>query len=311
MILPNVPIADYVADRVPGPEGVAIPPTLNSSVANLLLTRSARHAWEASPRLNPAWAPDDDRDFDLGTASHGVLLEGREIFVIDYPDYRSKSAQAVRDEAKAAGKLPALAWQAEAIKRIVKNARAKLDSCPDLEDIGLGMPEQTILWQHEGIWLRCRPDWLSADHRVIISLKTTRASAEPTAFMRTILGGGYDLQAAFELAGVKAATGIDATYVWLAVECAAPYAASLIGLSPEFREFAMIKFRKAVGLWTACLAENRWDGYPARIAYVDLPPWAQANFIERHGYDAPSVDDGRPLEEQMFNQEFDPTRRAK
>ena len=44
--------AEYHAD--PAPE-----PSLSRSLAHTLLTRSPRHAWQAHPRLNPAWLPDE------------------------------------------------------------------------------------------------------------------------------------------------------------------------------------------------------------------------------------------------------------
>jgi hypothetical protein len=301
VILPNVPVADYVADRAEISGDARRPASLNSGLAHLLLTRSPAHCRIAHARLNPAWAPDDDPAYDLGTAAHAVLLEGRRLAVIPFPDYRSKLAQAARDDAKARGDLPVLEHQAGNIASMVVTASAALTSCQDLGyAVADYLPERTILWQQDGAWLRCRPDWLSADHRVIVSYKTTRACAEPSAFIRTILGGGYHVQAAFELAGVKAATGVDATYVWLAQEVDEPFAVSLLGLSPAFQAFAQSAMRKAVSVWTECLARDEWPAYPPRIAYLDPPPWAEAAFLERHGYASPEPDDNRPIEEVMF-----------
>ena len=273
------------------------PPTLNSSLAHLMLTRSPLHAWTKHPRLNPAWQPDDERRFDVGTAAHGVLLEGLVVTALDFPDFRTKAAQAARDEAKAAGKLPVLRDDATAIESMVANARAKMVESPDLVGLGKLLPERTIRWQEGETWLRCRPDWMTADQAVILSVKTTRASAEPDAFLRTLISSGYDMQAAFECAGVKAITGVEPKYVWLVLECEEPYAASLIGLSPALAEYATQRFRAAVAAWSFCMAENRWLGYPDRVCYVEPPPWAQAKWIEQA---PPVVDDGRPLDVQLF-----------
>ena len=281
-----------------------LPPTLNSGIAHVLLTKSAHHAWWKHPRLRPGWQPDDDRGFDLGTAAHAVLLEGRELFAVEFPDYRSKMAQAVRDEAKAAGKLPVLADQASDVAAMVAVARTMLGNSPDLADLAPLKAEQTCVFQQDGTWLRCRPDWITEDHRAILSYKTTRASAEPNAFLRIILGSGYHVQAAFELAGLQAVIGrnVAQSYIWLVQECEEPFACSLLGMVPEFVAFAQQAMRKAVSVWRECLARDRWPAYPANICYLDLPPWAQAKFMEQHGYEPQPVhDDGtRPIEEVMF-----------
>lgn len=298
-ILPDVPMDCYVRDTFPGDT-----PSLSSSIAHKLLTRSPLHAWTAHPRLNPAWEPDDDRAFDLGTAAHGVLLEGRELSVIEYPDYRSKHAQALRDLAKGAGQLPVLTHQAEAVNAMVRAARSKLVLSPDLEGIPHSslLAEQTILWTEGAAYCRCRPDWLTRDHRLIVSFKTC-TNAEPDAFTRHLLTMGYHTQAAFELAGVKAATGIDPAYIWIAVETDPPYACSLTSLTPAFRAFADSTLRRAARTWAECLARDEWPAFPDRICYLDPPPWAEAQFMERHGMEPAVqalVDDGRPLAEQMF-----------
>lgn len=304
-----VPMNQYVRDAFEGP------PSLSSGIAHLLLTRSALHAFTRHARLNPGWTADDSRDFDLGTAAHAVLLEGKPLHIVSFvdektgevmfpTDYKKKAAAKARDEARSAGLFPVLEHQAGNIASMVAVARGKLAACP-----GLGcaldtlLAERTLRWQSGGAWLRCRPDWLSADAALVISYKTTRASAEPSAFLRTILGSGYDLQAAFEMAAVTTATGTEPQYVWLVQECAEPFACSLIGMTGELRDFAAMKLRRAVTLWAYCLGENRWPAYSDEIERPELPAWAQSGFIDRHGYQAPAVDDaddGRDISDQLI-----------
>lgn len=280
MILPDVPMGHYVRDTFPGDTV-----SLSSSIAHRLLTRSPLHAWTAHPRLNPAWEPDDARAFDLGTAAHGVLLEGRSLFTVDFPDYRTKQAQAIRDTAKEAGQLPVLAHQAAAIREMVMIARLALANCPDLAGLlGCEHIETTILWTEGAAHLRCRPDMMTAGHEVIVSYKTTQANAEPNAFLRILLGSGYDVQAAFELAAVKAAVGKDARYVWLVQECEPPYACSLLGMSPMLYDLAHRKYLRAAALWSECMASGRWPAYPERICYLDPPAWSVTQFAEAHMY---------------------------
>ena len=65
--------ADYHAD-------VGSPvPSLSSSIANVLISRSPLHAWMAHPRLNPDWRPEPwNKRLDFGTFAHKLLLEGNE-----------------------------------------------------------------------------------------------------------------------------------------------------------------------------------------------------------------------------------------
>lgn len=275
-----LPMADYAADNTGAPE-----PTLNSSLAHRLLTHSPFHAWWGHPRLNPEWTPQQSEAFDLGTAVHDLVIEGRtdRICVVQADSWRTKEAREQRDAARAAGKLPLLPEQAAAVLAMAGPALAALEMSPDLVGLGELDAERTFVWQDEstGAWLRCRPDWVTKDRSIILSFKTTSASAEPTAFAKTIMNFGYDLQAAFEIAGVEAVCGTRVThYVWVVQEVQPPYAVSLVGMSPEMRHYGLSRFDLAVSRWAECLAADRWPGYPTRICYVDPPSWAMTRMEE-------------------------------
>lgn len=276
MTPPIIPMADYAADNLGTPA-----PTLNSGLANRLLTRSPLHAWWGHPRLNPQWQPTESEAFDLGGAVHDIVIEGRtdRIRVIQADSWRTKEARDLRDAARADGMLPLLPDQAAAVLAMAGPALAAIGTSPDLIGLGELDPEQTFIWQDEstGAWLRCRPDWVTRDRTIILSFKTTSASAEPEAFARSIMNFGYDLQAAFEIAGVEAACGTRVThYIWVVQEVQPPYAVSLVGMSPEMRHYGLSRFDLAVSRWADCLNNDRWPGYPTRICYVSPPAWAMA-----------------------------------
>ena len=86
----DMPEADYHAD--PCPE-----PSLSSTLARLMVNRSPRHAWTASPRLNPDHEPVNKETFDVGRAAHAVLL-GR-----GAPIARPRGPQELRDGALGVG----------------------------------------------------------------------------------------------------------------------------------------------------------------------------------------------------------------
>lgn len=275
----DCPMAEYVGDRA-HPTGEV---TLNSSLAHLLLTRSPLHAWWHHPRLNPAWAQSEETRFDLGTALHAILLEGRhrDLEPLPFSDYRSKAAREARAAARASGKIPILLEDHAVIDTMRVSAFQALHDCADLRDCGPWDAETTLVWQSHDTWLRCRPDWIARDSRTVVSVKTTSASAEPDAYLRTLLGAGYEMQAAFECAAVEALTGQRPLYVWLVVETEAPYAASVLGLSPDLEAYARERMVYAVQAWARCLREQRWPGYSSRIAWLETPPWKRGDWTER------------------------------
>ena len=277
----DLPMPYYAADNVGAPV-----PTLNSGVANRLLSHSPLHAWARHPKLNPAYEPEESDAFDLGAAVHAVLLEGREdiLAVCPFDNWRTVKAQEFRDEARRNGQIPLLPAQAETVRKMASRAATAIAMCPDLDGVAPWEPETTIIWQHGDTWLRCRPDAHSAEHGVILSYKTTSASAEPDAFTKTLINYGYDLQAAFELDALGTVLKRQCRYVWVVQETSEPYAVSFIGMSPEMAAYARERFEMAVETWAACLESDTWPGYSSRICYVELPAWKAAEWLAKKDF---------------------------
>jgi len=272
----NLPIADYASDNVGAPG-----PTLNSSLANLLLARSEFHAWFDHPRLNP-----DRRErevsnlMNIGSAAHAIFLEnaGDRIASIPYDDWRSARSREMREEAEAEGKIPLLSRDVAAAFAMANQAAITLATSPDLAGLGETCSERTYWWEESRdeptAYMRCRPDMVSADGAIIISYKTTAQNPHPDAYFKTLLNAGYELQAAFEIVGVETIEGTrGAKYVWLVQENEPPFACSLIGMSPMLRHLALSRFDQAVTRWADALATDRWPAYPNRIAYPEVPAW--------------------------------------
>lgn len=279
-LMHDLPMTKYAADDVGAPV-----PTLNSGLANRLLTRSPFHAWHGHPRLNPDWKPVHSDAFDLGTAVHDVVVEDRKdrLVALDFPDWRTKEARETRDAIRANGKTPLLTKDYVAVMAMAGPALMALHTSPSLIDLGELDTEQTFVWQDEatGAWLRCRPDWVTTDRDVVLSFKTTSAIAEPNRYVRNILDLGYEMQAAFELDGIEAVTGVRPNhYLWIVQETAAPYCVAIIGLSNQMRALAGARRDKAVAIWADCLERDYWPGYPTKAAYVDPPAWAMAGMEE-------------------------------
>ena len=290
--------AEYHRDSV-GPA-----PSLSASIAHILLNQSAWHAWFAHPRLNPAYERQDDERFDLGTAAHAYLLEGESGFtIIQAPDWRTKLAKEARDDARRDGKIPLLADRWGDVQGMALAAGQQLDVNEDPpRPLANGKPEQTLVWQENGLWCRARLDWLHDGHRMIDDYKSTGASANPDVWTRALFGAGHDVQAAFYLRGLKALTGIEAMFRFVVQENFPPYALSVIGLAPDALALAERKVQYAMTLWRHCIERNEWPGYARQICWATAPAWEEARWGEQEyrAQTVPPLDDGRPVADHLF-----------
>lgn len=273
----GIPAEVYHADPCPKP-------SLSSSIAQVLVTQSPIHAWYQHPRLNKKYVAREKERFDLGSAAHAYILEGAAgaIEVIDAENYRSNDAKDARDNARAVGKIPILAHQMAELKRMVDSFFDAVERCDDLRGIfQRGKPEVTGIWKEGKQWIRSRYDWLTDDHDIIADYKTTSESAEIETFLRGPLANyGYDLRAAFYLRGLKALSdkAKKTRFVWIVQEINEPYDVSFVGYSDHMAQIAERKVERAIALWNQCATKKSWPGYEKRIAWADLPSYAEQRF---------------------------------
>lgn len=261
----EISASEYHADPCPAP-------SLSSSVAWLLATKSPRHAWTAHPKLNPSWRPDDDSKFDLGTAAHAIFLEGDHdrIVVLDANDWKTKAAREARELANAEGKTALLSRHHAAVMRMVERARNFVAQSPVGRSYALGHSERTVVWQEDGIWLRARPDRLS-EHGCI-DYKTTE-NASPEAFSAQIVRMGYYFQACFYMRGLAQLGAERSEFHFLAQETSEPHECSLHALDPALREIGDAMVERTIKRWAGCLKAHRWDGYGNRVHLTVPPLW--------------------------------------
>jgi hypothetical protein len=252
----------------------SLKPSLSNSIAQILIDQSPAHAWLAHPRLNPNYMAEENSRFDLGSAAHMMLLEKRVdgIVIIDAPDWRTKAAKEARDAARANGQLPVLRYQFEKMEQMSIAARQFIDTTELAGILETGSMEQTLLWEEDGTFCRCKPDILSADKHIVLDYKSTD-NAEPEAFIRQIGRMSYDLQSEWYVRGVKKLTNFEPVFVMLAQEITAPYACSLVALSNAYREVGKVKVSRALAIWNKCVRDNAWPAYSTRISYAEPSPW--------------------------------------
>lgn len=258
-------------------------PSLSAGIAHTLITQSPLHAWFAHPRLNPEPPADEpSNEMDYGAAVHALALEGREdaIAVIRAKDYRTADAKAARDVARAENRIPVLEAKVPQVYAMREALLRAIRGNPDLRGIDFadGHAESVDVWAKGGIVKRSRPDWRHNDRRTVIDLKTTKASANPDAWTRTMLGMGSDIQAVHYLEGNEETGGPpadEARFIFAVQEQEPPHAVAFVGLPPEFIEFSRAKYAEACRIWRECMESGEWVGYPNRVCWVEIPGWAQ------------------------------------
>lgn len=266
----GVPMAEYLAMRC-----------LSASTCHHILTYSPHHAryWQTSDER------DDTEASDTGTAIHDALLEGVDrIAPIDAGDWRTKAAKEARDATRAEGRIPLLAHKALRVIEAVKAAKEFIAGSEIAGAFDTGAPEQTVIWEEDGLRCKARPDWLT--ERWHVSVKTTKGSANPEAFIRgPLVQMGYDVAALFYERGLAFAANAAPVTVFLVIEQEPPHGCSLIALDPAMADIANQKVERAMAIWRKCKASGIYPSYAPRIHYAEPRPWQIAE-AEQSALDA-------------------------
>ena len=243
--------------------------SLSSTGARKILACPARFKWEQD---NP---PEPKPAFDFGHLVHRLILgEGSTIQIVEATDWRSKSAQAERDAARADGVIPVLRSEYDAGVAMREAVMAHPTAAALLAE---GVAEQSGWWVDEptGVQLRFRPDWLTTSlsgRPICVDYKTT-VNANPADFALSVGKFGYHMQHAFYVAGLAAHGIDDAAFLFVAQEKQAPYLVSVIELDADAVLLGARQNRRAIDLFAECMATDIWPSYGDGINTIDLPRW--------------------------------------
>jgi hypothetical protein len=241
----------------------------------------------------------NSNEADIGSAAHDVLLGGEDrVAWLDFDSWRTNASKEAREAARAAGRIPMLLFNSPVVNAMVEEAHRFIDGSVLAGIFERGLPERTLIWREEfgeikfgnkvgreamSIWCRARPDWLTNNHDVMLHYKTTTASARAEKWIRGIMASsGYGLSLRFYARGLAALLQpAPATrHVILVQEQEAPYACSLIALTPAKEEIEDHRVRIALEKWATCIATDQWPAYDSRIHYAEPTPWELAEAEE-------------------------------
>lgn len=251
--------------------------SLSSSIANVMLDQSPRHAFAQHPKLGGARQDEPTRQKEIGTAAHRALFgRGAEIVVVDAADYRSNAAKDLRAKAYAENCAPILKDDLATVEAMVEAARDQLLAFPELAPLvdGQGHSETVAIWQEpSGPYCRAMIDWIAPDFSIRADLKTTSTSAHPAAVASRLFGVGAELQDRFYTRGLRRLQVPCGTSVFIMQETEPPYCLSVVDLDYPAQELGDEKVEFSIGLWQRCLADNHWPGYEPLVATAELPGW--------------------------------------
>jgi hypothetical protein len=270
--------ADYHADP-------CAEPSLSSSIANLLLTKTPAHARLAHPRLNPSFKAPSNAAMDLGSVAHEILLgKGAGFEISPFDDYRTKEARTWRDDALARGVIPIKAGDHDRAQQMADAVREKIVCTRDaVRAFWGGRVETVIVWRDADAVCRAMIDWLSEESFQVYDLKTTGTGLSDRA-LQSKIASGLDVQAAFYLRGLEHVMPDHAgrfAWRWVFVEDEEPFESRIIELDATTRALGDRKCSWAIETWKRCLWANDWPGYPRKIERLEYPAWAENAWLAR------------------------------
>lgn len=257
-------------------------PSLNSSTAKILATQSEAHAWQFHPRFGGTRrAPTEE--MEDGSILDQLLVGGTSnMVVLDYPNYKTKAAQAAKADARANGLIPVLQRELEHIEERDGHIRARLELAG--VDLSKGRNQVPVYWvEYADDWtpVQCRGLLDQLDGLLIRDLKKTQSLADRD-IARTIERYGYDIQAAAYISGVErvmpdAIGRVD--FEWAFVEPNAPFCARKVKQAGSMLELGRARWRYAINKWARCINSGVWPGYEEQEALrVEASPWALEQF---------------------------------
>lgn len=257
-------------------------PSLSSSMAHLLVSKSPLHAWYKHPRLGGG-AGESTRAMDRGTMIHKLLLgRGQDFAEIEADSYRTDRAQRQKAGAIADGLIPVLSHELESYQAMATIYRDKLKKRKE-PIVFSGPTEVTGIFMLNGVLCRIRLDHWNRDEVMIDDIKTCK-SANPKDIALSMYNFGSDIQNVLYTSGVgvlipELADRIRMRFIFLEAE--PPYDVVVVELDGAFLDLGQKRVRRAIDTWAGCLSANDWPGYASETLRLAPPAWAAAADLER------------------------------
>ncbi len=249
-------------------------PALNRS-ALTDLQRSPLHYWGRHVDPQRISAFKETPALRFGTACHMAVLEP-ERYAETYAEgpMVSRSSKAWKDAVAGHKGVLMPPDEMRAVDGVLRTLKAHKSASRALFE-GKGYNEATFICTDKatGLELKCRADRVT-ENDVIVDLKTTQ-DASQTAFAKSVVNFGYNIQAAYYMHVIEQATGTRPKgFAIVAVEKEPPYACQVFRASDAMIQHGTQRVTDLLELlrW---LKDEYGDGpWPSYSQDVDLPSWA-------------------------------------
>ena len=171
------------------------------------------------------------------------------------------------------GLIPVLPWDMHEIRSMVASAREFINGSEIAGVFDSGKPEQSVIWDENGVLCKARPDWLNEE--ICLHVKTTKRSVNPDTFERLIVNMGYDISLGFYALGIEGPR-----QVILAIEQDPPYACKLYGLSRAQMDITLSRVHRAINAWRGCAKAGTWPAYTGEIYYIEPSSWQMERALQ-------------------------------
>lgn len=274
----------YFAD--PCPE-----PSLTQSIAKILLDQSPAHAALEHPRLGLPLLDGDEEAAEkyvkaqaIGNAAHKLVLgRGKDVEIIDAPDFKKQAARDLRDAATFAGRVPILAKHMLEAELMQVRLRNQLRDHEEGDAFKHGAAEVMIVWREDDIWCRSLVDWLSDDLRTVDDYKSTGMSVAPHVIGRLAEAGGWHFQMAWIERGLNALDPANAgrrRFRNIAQENYAPHAVTVMKHDEHWLTMGRKGMDHAVNIWRNA-PHAGWPAYTNRTVTPEFPGYRENQFLNR------------------------------
>jgi hypothetical protein len=261
----DIPADLYHSDPIPGG-------SLSSTGARTLVKKCpAVFKWQLD---NPQ---PYKKELDLGTAAHKLVLDdGPELILVDAKRWDTDAIKAEIAAIRAAGDIPLKRHELEQVRAMAAALRANEEAAQLLEP-GSGLAEQSAFWEDNGIWRRCRFDWLRDDGQ-IVDYKTAR-SCRREDLEKAFHEHGYAQQQEWYLDGGLALDLADPEkpFQFVLQEKDPPYLVVVTTCDPMARSIGRHLNEVALNTYAVCRERGEWPGYLPN-PMTALPTWVERQY---------------------------------
>ena len=143
-----------------------------------------------------------------------------------------------------------------------------------------GTAEQSFFWEQEGIKCKCRPDYLRADIKTAVDLKTTQCSS-PDEFTKSAYNYRYHVQAAWYLDGLRACGVNIENFIFIAVETKAPFTVMCYAADDLMLQLGRMAAKDNFETYKNAVATQNWHSYEEKpeIHSLSLPDWVARKYF--------------------------------